>query len=92
MQVFTGHNSDSYTGQGKIWQIAKRFNDESRKHIFDRHGNKLTKEVLNKHYELEVVAQYPREEMLNRQCMKRETLNVSRRKVSKDEYEPVGVL
>ena len=56
MQTFSGHNSDSYTGQGKIWQIAKRFNDESRKHIFDRHGNKLTKEVLNKHYEREVVA------------------------------------
>lgn len=92
MHTFSGHNSDSYTGQGKIWQIAKRFNDESRKHIFDRHGNQLTKEIFNKHNEREVSAQYPREEMLKRQCMKHETLNVSRRKVSKDEYEPVGLV
>lgn len=92
MHTFSGHNSDSYTGQGKIWQIAKRFNKESREHIFDRHGNKLTKEMLNKHYEREVVAQYPREEMLKRQCLKHGTMNVSRRKVSKDEYEPVGLV
>lgn len=92
MQTLSGHNNDSYTGQGKIWQIAKRFNDESRKQVFDRHGNQLTKEVLNKYNAREVVAQHPREEMLNRQCMKHETLNVSRRKVSKDEYEPVGLV
>lgn len=92
MHTFTGHNSDSYTGQGKIWQIAKRFNDESRQHIFDRFGNKLTKDVLNKFYEKEAIANCSREEMLKRQRMKHETLNVSRRKVSKEEYKPVGLL
>ena len=27
---FSGSNSDSYTGQGKIWEIAKRFNQTSK--------------------------------------------------------------
>jgi hypothetical protein len=31
MEQFTGSNSDSYTGQGKIWEIAKRFNQTSKK-------------------------------------------------------------
>lgn len=92
MQTFSGHNSDSYTSQGKIWQIAKRFNQESREHIFDRHGNKLTTNCKNEHGLKDVAPKYPREEMHSRQCLKHETLNVSRRKVSKSEYKPVGVL
>lgn len=92
MQTFSGHSSDSYTGQGKIWQIAKRFNDESRRHIFDRFGNQLTADAYNKYHEKEVTAKLAREQMQERQCMKHKTLNVTRRQVSKDEYEPVGVL
>lgn len=92
MQTFSGHNSDSYTGQGKIWQIAKRFNKESREHIFDRHGNKLTAPCKNERGLKDVTPKYSREEMLKRQRMKYDTLNVSRRKVSKDEYEPVGLV
>lgn len=92
METFTGHNSDSYTGQGKIWEIAKRHNDESRKHTFDRHGNMLNKEVTNNEGENEIVAKLTHKEMLKRKCIKHETLNVSRRKVSKEEYKPVGLL
>ena len=31
MEQFTGANEDQYTGQGKIWEIAKRHNDESKR-------------------------------------------------------------
>ena len=48
-------NADSYTGQGKIWEIAKRYNKQS---------TALNGSVT---------------------C-------VRRRKVSKEKYEPVGVL
>lgn len=48
-------NADSYTGQGKIWEIAKRYNKQSKE---------LNGSVT---------------------C-------VRRRKVSKDQYEAVGVL
>ena len=92
MQTFSGHNSDSYTGQGKIWEIAKRFNDESRRHIFDRFGNKLTADTYNKYHEKEVTAKLTRGQMQERQCMKHKALNVSRRKVSKEDYEPVVLL
>lgn len=52
---FTGSNADSYTGQGKIWEIAKRFNEKS----LEQNGN---------------------------------VTSVRRRVVSKNKYEPVGVL
>lgn len=87
-----GGNCDTYTRNGKMWVIAKRFNKDSTKHSFDRHGNQLTREVVNKKGRKEVVACLSHDKMLSRQCLKVKTLNVSRRQVSKSEYKPVGVL
>lgn len=90
--VFTGANTDTYQNNGKMWEIASRYNKESEKHLFDCFGNQLTKEVLTRNNELEVVAKYSAKEMKERQCLKHKTLNVSRRKVSESEYKPVGIL
>ena len=89
---YTGSNVDSYTGQGKIWEIASRFNGDSVKHRFDRFGNQLTTEKTNKQGEKEIYANFTAEEMQKRQCMKHKTLNVTRRSVEKKDYEPVGLL
>jgi hypothetical protein len=79
-------------GKGKIWEIAARFNKESEEHTFDRHGNKLTKEVKNRKGEPEIVSRVTFDEMRKRRCLKYKTLNVSRRVVSEEEFKPVGSL
>lgn len=92
MTTFTGNNTDTYEGHGKMWEIANRFNAESRKMKFDRFGNVLTKEVINTLGHKEIVDLYTVSEINKKQCAKSDTINVSRRKVSESEYKPVGVL
>lgn len=92
MNTFTGSNTDTYEGSGKMWEIASRFNSESRKLKFDRFGNPLTKEVVNALGHKEIVNLYTVSEMKKKECAKSDTINVSRRKVSESEYKPVGVL
>lgn len=85
---FTGQNTDTYSNNGKIWEIARRFNRDSEKHIFDRFGNQLTKVITNQKGLPEVVAAYARGEMLSRQLPKNKTLNVCRRKSDGKDYQP----
>ena len=92
MTTFTGNNTDTYEGHGKMWEIASRFNAESRKITFDRFGNALTKEVINALGHKEIVNLYTVPEMNKKQCAKGDNINVSRRNVSESEYKPVGVL